>query len=828
MHAQRSPFRHDPLPRPLVKRAPIFYSIDSRAVTLREYWWGARSPAILVAALLKFLRVKLPGATDDPSVETLSPFEVEETAVPEADRQVLAPRIEELEAQGFHSPLCHVIQDDLNQVETLLVTLLHESGQAWARVHRRLWRAQVPAREVVFVEIVTAFDDRTFLWSLSSKPDLAAPPSCVVVRRTGATPRELWASHQASLATESARRRVTPVRTVDEMRGSVERLHSSVRNFHLRRGVFRLTSADERRQALANGERRKNATAQGSPYPQVMAEIGRLQDRKSSWQSAVLVLLASMVLFVGVAPLRGGKLGVASLGGLAILLPVLLFHEAGHWIAMRLFGYRNLKMFFIPMVGAAVSGRHYNVAGWKKAVVSLMGPVPGIVAGSILGVVGLLTHQMLLLRAALTALVLNGFNLLPVLPLDGGWVIQAMLASRSPVFEVIFRGVAVLALGGASVLTGDRLLLYLAVFMLMGLPGSAKLARITRELRRGGLETVSPDDQSIPAPVCAAIVEKVLAAFPRRAPNRVVAERTLHVFESLNARPPGLAACLGLLFVQGASLVGALVFAVLVGVGLKGGLSGVLQAAQATPPHTLETSRIQVWRSEPNVTGGPHNTVVATFRSAAASAEAIRGLRPASASGSAVQVFGPSVLVALPAADEAGRKQWLAALQAKASDVFVATPQMPGTFRLACQASSSDAASSIEQEAHDYLIAGAAMRLVPPWQENDTKTDAERSAHARVGPETPKPSEEMSPLLGRFPGTDEVGAPGMASPTSARGGVLRHDLLITMPYLQFGSLFEGPPAVVHWLQSRGCTDFRYEFKSGLPADSEDGEENTER
>ena len=32
----------------------------------------------------------------------------------------------------------------------------------------------------------------------------------------------------------------------------------------------------------------------------------------------------------------------------------LLFHEAGHWVTMRIFKYRNLQMFFIPMFGAAV------------------------------------------------------------------------------------------------------------------------------------------------------------------------------------------------------------------------------------------------------------------------------------------------------------------------------------------------------------------------------------------------------------------------------------------------------------------------------------------
>ena len=38
---------------------------------------------------------------------------------------------------------------------------------------------------------------------------------------------------------------------------------------------------------------------------------------------------------------------------------------------MRAFKYRNVQMFFIPFFGAAVTGRNFSVAGYKKAIVSL-------------------------------------------------------------------------------------------------------------------------------------------------------------------------------------------------------------------------------------------------------------------------------------------------------------------------------------------------------------------------------------------------------------------------------------------------------------------------
>lgn len=60
--------------------------------------------------------------------------------------------------------------------------------------------------------------------------------------------------------------------------------------------------------------------------------------------------------------------GGRSLKDLALLIPVLFFHELGHWAGMRLFGFRDVKMFFIPFFGAAVSGRGQGVASWKEAL----------------------------------------------------------------------------------------------------------------------------------------------------------------------------------------------------------------------------------------------------------------------------------------------------------------------------------------------------------------------------------------------------------------------------------------------------------------------------
>jgi Zn-dependent protease len=176
----------------------------------------------------------------------------------------------------------------------------------------------------------------------------------------------------------------------------------------------------------------------------VLAEIDRLQRKKANWLTTFLTLVVSGALFYGIgAAAWSWKLA-------ALLIPILLFHELGHYLAMLVFRYRNLRMFFIPLIGAAVTGRHYNVAAWKKAVVSLMGPIPGIAVGTALGIAAIILKHKLLLEVATLMVVLNGFNLLPILPLDGGWTLHALLFSRHVLLDAAFRVVtAVVLIAGA-------------------------------------------------------------------------------------------------------------------------------------------------------------------------------------------------------------------------------------------------------------------------------------------------------------------------------------------------------------------------------------------
>lgn len=121
-----------------------------------------------------------------------------------------------------------------------------------------------------------------------------------------------------------------------------------------------------------------------------------------------------------------------------VLVTVILIHEAGHFIAMKCYGYKSVNMTFVPFVGAYVSGQAMNLSKKNRLVVILAGPVPGIIIGCIL----LLLHQdnynALYFKLAMPFLLLNVFNLLPVFPLDGGQFFQVLFFQGSRIVQLVF------------------------------------------------------------------------------------------------------------------------------------------------------------------------------------------------------------------------------------------------------------------------------------------------------------------------------------------------------------------------------------------------------
>ena len=121
-----------------------------------------------------------------------------------------------------------------------------------------------------------------------------------------------------------------------------------------------------------------------------------------------------------------------------LLVTVIFIHEAGHFIAMKFFGYHSVNMTFVPFVGAYVSGTATNLSKKNKLIVLLAGPLPGIIIGCTLLLLHQNNYNETFRQLAILFLLLNVFNLLPVFPLDGGQFFQTLFFNGSRVIQLIF------------------------------------------------------------------------------------------------------------------------------------------------------------------------------------------------------------------------------------------------------------------------------------------------------------------------------------------------------------------------------------------------------
>jgi Zn-dependent protease len=111
----------------------------------------------------------------------------------------------------------------------------------------------------------------------------------------------------------------------------------------------------------------------------------------------------------------------------AIGFVLLLFvHEMGHVIQLRREGIKASAPMFIPFLGALVAMKEMPKDAAAEARVGLAGPVLGSLGAlAVLGIYGL-TGNELFKALAFVGFFLNLFNLLPVLPLDGGRAMAAL------------------------------------------------------------------------------------------------------------------------------------------------------------------------------------------------------------------------------------------------------------------------------------------------------------------------------------------------------------------------------------------------------------------
>jgi Zn-dependent protease len=148
------------------------------------------------------------------------------------------------------------------------------------------------------------------------------------------------------------------------------------------------------------------------------------------WKFKAAALAVFKFKFVGTA--LSGLVSVAAYALLwswwfAVGLVLLLFvHELGHVLEARRQGLKTSAPMFIPFLGALITLKQVPHDVWREARLALAGPYIGTLGALAFWVVGVATERDFFTAMAYVGFFLNLFNLLPIVPLDGGRAVAAL------------------------------------------------------------------------------------------------------------------------------------------------------------------------------------------------------------------------------------------------------------------------------------------------------------------------------------------------------------------------------------------------------------------
>ncbi len=222
----------------------------------------------------------------------------------------------------------------------------------------------------------------------------------------------------------------------------------------------------------------KNTTA----FPQKFEK----QDQTSNaWLRSVISLAAYLML--GFYFFKRWEL-------LLLITAIVIFHELGHFFAMKFFRYKDLGIFFIPLLGAYVSGSKREVSQRESAIILLAGPLPGIILGIVFYLFWLNNQQLNVAgisfyTVALLLILLNLFNLLPVYPLDGGQLLNRVFFNEENWLSKTFIFISIGLLSWIAWKSNFPVLFIFPAMMLFRMFGEKNIAGIEKKIETAGTNT---------------------------------------------------------------------------------------------------------------------------------------------------------------------------------------------------------------------------------------------------------------------------------------------------------------------------------------------------
>jgi Zn-dependent protease len=176
-------------------------------------------------------------------------------------------------------------------------------------------------------------------------------------------------------------------------------------------------------------------------FGRVLAPLALLAVKAKS----LLILLPNLKLLATFGTMAVSIAAYSLLFGLPFavgFVGLLLLHELGHVIQLRREGIKASAPIFIPFLGAVIAAKSLGKDAAAEARVGLAGPIVGTLAALVPLALWLATGAEFWRALAYLGFLLNLFNLLPVVPLDGG---RAMAALSPAVWIAGLAGLVALA-----------------------------------------------------------------------------------------------------------------------------------------------------------------------------------------------------------------------------------------------------------------------------------------------------------------------------------------------------------------------------------------------
>jgi len=258
---------------------------------------------------------------------------------------------------------------------------------------------------------------------------------------------------------------------------SNEELKTYVRDIHREYGDEVISAAKNEIEKRKEQEKEQEPINLENGFPEKPILNESSQSLKKSIYSLVLFVTAFYFIFKW------------DLKYIFVLIGIIFIHEIGHYIAMRIFKYKDLGIFFIPLVGALATGEKEDISQRQKIIISLAGPLPGLIIGSVLEIIGLKNSNEVLTQTADIFIFLNLFNLLPIMPLDGGQIIKNLFFQSNEKINIVFIWLSIALIGFIALNTQSYVLLIVPLFLFLQIKNQSQINKVRKTVNEKGICT---------------------------------------------------------------------------------------------------------------------------------------------------------------------------------------------------------------------------------------------------------------------------------------------------------------------------------------------------